>query len=355
LLVLVGCQNKEIKYDNELYKINLYGKIKSYEEAVFGVINDSVDNAIHKRVFRSKYKISFDSTGKEIEHIVFKENGNIRHSRLKEYNNKGSLLSTTVFDSLGEMNWRSEMSYDDRYNIVEKNNFNKNRDSYSKESFKYNRNNDLVKRVVVERDDEVYIESLVYNENKNLIEQNFFNKNREGDFYLEIQNLFRYDSVGNKIERRMFKDEYKKGLVISYFEKFDSIGNIVESISYNSDGSVFRRITNEYDLNNCLIQTLRYTKGDLKEKRVYVCDKGCNKIEESIFWKKKKVVLKKYNYDENGNMINLHTKNVSSEIPRIYNLRYEFDYDKNKSWIKRSEFQNEILTSVTERKIEYFK
>jgi len=355
ILFLISCNQNTIHYENDLYKIKLFGEVKSYDYSEFGIDSDSIKNINKRKLFRSNYRVSFDSKGNQVEHKVFKEDGNTIHSRRREYDKKGNLISTAVYDSLGTMNWRSELKYDNHSNLIERNNFNANRELYSKEIFKYNRNNDLVERVVIDRGDETYKELLIYDNEGNRIEQNFFNKNSEGVFYLEIQNLFKFDSAGNKTERVLLKmNEFKQALVISYLEKFDLDGNIIEHISYSEDGSEFRRTTHEYDADNNLVEKVRYFNGELKEKKKYLFDIVGNKIEENIFWNKKRVVLNKFEYDENGNLVNLQSQKIYGDLTRNNNRSYEFEYDENGSWVKRNEFQNGILISITERKVEYF-
>lgn len=61
-----------------------------------------------------------------------------------------------------------------------------------------------------------------------------------------------------------------------------------------------------------------------------------------------------FKYDEKGNKVEETFSGTFSNEPIKVNFTYKYEYDKTGNWIKRINYQDGVLGSITEREIEYY-
>ncbi|MDP2335165.1 MAG: hypothetical protein Q8N05_01710 [Bacteroidota bacterium] len=168
------------------------------------------------------------------------------------------------------------------------------------------------------------------------------------------QFIYKFDRKGMRIYNKA-SDDARWKLV------YDDMHNLIELNSYNEDGSLDYKSIHEYDeMGNQIEGNIYRSDGSLIAKQTYKFDKKGYKIEEtyvnfSIYktpgagsgWKYT------YKYDEKGNMIEKIWYYSSGNIGSITTYKYD-EYDKTGNWIKKAEFKDGKLESVTERVFEYY-
>tara|TARA_B100001175_G_C19123500_1_gene455489 strand:- start:122 stop:610 length:489 start_codon:yes stop_codon:yes gene_type:complete len=161
--------------------------------------------------------------------------------------------------------------------------------------------------------------------------------------------------------------------------KYDSRGNKIELVEYNSDSSIHVLISWKYDLfNNLIMRDVNYLNGIKDDSTIYKYDFNGNQIEYAIYELGNSVSstkhelkydslnnkieyahyeygekLFKIKYDSNGNVTE------ENNFPLKGNkFGYKYNYDSKLNWVRKIRYSYENnskkLKSITERKIEYY-
>ena len=135
---------------------------------------------------------------------------------------------------------------------------------------------------------------------------------------------------------------------------YDEMHNLIELNSYNEDGSLYSKSIHKYDeMGNQIEGNIYRSDGSLIGKQTYKYDEKGNKIEATDSFISMYDWKYTYKYDNKDNMIEkiwyCSTGNICSSMTYKYN-----EYDKTSNWIKKVEFKDGNLESVTERIIEYY-
>ena len=190
-----------------------------------------------------------------------------------------------------------------------------------------------------------------FNSYGNIIKKEDFKANGQ----LQYRSTYEFNDKGNYIMRNFYAEEFgdrkisfeNRSVIIS-----DDRGNEI-TFSFRPDGSISNRDSSIYDDNGNLIKKINYGPNvRLNRYYLYKYDNEGNQIEENYF--DKEGILynhSTYKYDEKGNVI-WGFYEISAKDSRIIIYKYEFDEKDN--WIKKEGFEDEIPTSILERKIEYY-
>ena len=221
----------------------------------------------------------------------------------------------------------------------------------------------------------VYVET--FNTAGNQIQEKHYNS---ADGSPTGKTIFKYNSQGLKTEKRPYNE---KGSPYNYYIYSYNDNNLVKTSKYKDrkSGEVLYKLTFEYNGIGNLIntrQTLPRTKNGYVEKYKY--DKSGNKIEYNYGSKGILIWITKYKYDDENRK--LEDFNVDSNTRKMtgktgykydnfdniiertkYNSDsfikertvFEYEYDKNNNWIKKTSFINETVKEIIEREIEYYK
>jgi hypothetical protein len=140
----------------------------------------------------------------------------------------------------------------------------------------------------------------------------------------EVRTNIEYGSNG-EIHTYERKTEYK----------YDSKGNRIKSISYDSDGDTSR--TDKYDNKGNVIERIYYDfDGSMKYKNEQKYDNKGNVIEYINYDSDGDIINKdEVKYDSKGNM-EIISYNYSDES--IYSHRREYEYDSNGNITKRTDY-----------------
>lgn len=167
--------------------------------------------------------------------------------------------------------------------------------------------------------------------------KNVTDYNAEGAVARTQENTF--DQQGNLIELLS-----KMGEMIMKREtyKYDKAGNLVEKITYTGDGAINKKVTNEYDEKNQLIESSEYATSfdelvlNKKQKNEY--DKDGNKVKEITLGPNDEVWGSgEWKYDTNGNETEWSNLTDTGEIK----IRQTFHYDENNSLSARKSFDKD--------------
>ncbi len=351
LLSVIGCKKKNLPIENDVSRMRLNGKVKSMERVIY-IEYHNRNNKVKKYSRKGSYL--FDSKGRKVEHLILEYDGRFKSKTVREYDNSGNIQNVIMYDSIGDIYLKMIRNYDINGFLIERKSYNSKGDIFSKENLENNVYGDLVKRIDFDKGIENYKEVLSYDKNRNKIERKVYLKDSNGEFYLEIRSLYKYDNEGNLVEKSDF--EFEEVLQLRNTRKYDSRGNLSENIHYKSDGSLSRRVVNKFDIRNNKIERLEYDSDDIIEsKNQYKFDVSGNEIEDKDFDSDGTLYsIKNRRYDENGNIIESVFKTPNNDKIRKHDYSWEYEYDEYKNWIKRVQYINEEPFETRERKFEYY-
>jgi len=219
---------------------------------------------------------------------------------------------------------------------------------------------------------------MIYNEKGNKIEENRLNS----DGSLSENYISKYDENGNKIEENYYdadensswKDIYtydeKGNKIAEYTYDSDSILVSNNTYKYNKNGKIKREFhywegrlstesTFKYNENGKIERISYYVEGNLQIKWTYKYDEKGILIEEIMDDSSRKLFYKIfYRYDEKGNLIEEIIYDSPRKFLKKYTYKekntYQYEYDEQKNWTKKIEFQNDIPKTFTEREYQYY-
>jgi hypothetical protein len=136
---------------------------------------------------------------------------------------------------------------------------------------------------------------------------------------------FRFDKSGNLIEESLKKESS----TIKTVHRYNSRNNRIETVIYKADGAVERKISNVYDENGLLLESVgKLDDGRMFMRDSYLYDARGNVIEFRNNLKKITAA-----YDKKGNVLSVikYQRYFKSHDSIQYNVqeRYAFDYDPN--------------------------
>jgi len=331
---------------NDWTREKLKGEVKTLREITYSPVNKKrifkrlktkIDGESYKKVFSKEgnktEEITYNYEGSLDFYVIYKYDENQNIIEFCEYSSDSSLKNKWIrkYDSnqnLIESNkngsFKQTYKYDDKGNRIERifleNNSLATRFSY-RETYRYDDKGNKTERYRYSLDDSIILkETYKYDEKRNMIEWNYY---RSSEDSLTDRKTYKYDDNGNQIEYNytsFLDSSFNKREVTKYDEK----GNIIENITYNRDGNLVS--TSVFIYNN---------KGNLIETKLYSSNGGLDQ-------------RKTYHYDKVGNLVSWIS------FDGFDKRKCEYKFDKKGNWIKKIEFENGKLLSITEREIEYY-
>ena len=137
--------------------------------------------------------------------------------------------------------------------------------------------------------------------------------------------------------------------------KFDGKGNIIESFIYNSSGNPTSNYTYKYDDNANQTEICRFKDGALETRFTYEYDKKGNWVKTLYFDMKYPHLsfIEVKIYDERGNLLSSSSHDDQNRLQ--WKHSYEYEYDSNGNWIKRTEFDTDDKPRyIVIRQFKYF-
>ena len=136
----------------------------------------------------------------------------------------------------------------------------------------------------------------------------------------------RYDKSKQLIETKIFTKNKLSSQTLIQISKNNEKN--IEEIYYNASGEIEEKINSKFDKTGNLIKKIRLDRNGIEMANV------------------------KFQYDGGGNAIKETHYYPNGDIE--YEISSRFELDKNGNWIKKTDFVNELIDSIVERKFEYY-
>lgn len=188
----------------------------------------------------------------------------------------------------------------------------------------------------------------VYNDDGLIVKENCFNS--EGKIIRAV--ILKYNEAGEEVERSTYDENgnLDRKEVTNYNEN----GKIAEKKTYKSDGSLESRFTCDYNQKGDMTFKYYNEDGELTLENNYIYDENGNTVQENsastgayLNYTSKQLI----SYDDFGEVIK-RTSYVNGDLKS--ETTYEFEFDQNKNWVKKTEFENRIPQEIIEREIQYY-
>jgi hypothetical protein len=299
-LTLISCTNKI--EENDWTKDNLKGKVKSYTEFSYKAVErfSDIEKVNRERENSWEYDIQkkYDQKGNMIEKNELDSDGSLLKKEIFKYNDELKMIESNVFYSDGSLKEKIAYKYDEKSNKVQMSSYDSDGSLIMKHTYMYDKKGNM-------SEDNIYYEGrllrkhiYIYDEKGNMIEENDINSFKSELDPTSSKHTYKYDNYGNIIERRHY-NLIDNRLLSNTVNRYDKNNKVIEFKYFISDGKLSTNITYKYDEKGNLTEEYNYWYGSLDYKYIYL-------------------------YDENGN------------------------------WIKRIKFKNEIPTYILEREYEYY-
>ena len=271
-------------FGQELKHYNLKGKVKSFHQIDYDVVNSFGELKKGKKIVSNDFNtlpqcdnlVTFNINGKETGNIHFKTTGDVLRKLISKRDIKGNVIEEIDLDK----------------------------------SVKYK-----------------------YNEKGQIIEKTTYNS---GGTIIPIK--FKYDDSGNWIG-------YNQNGSIDSKEIFNN-GNKIEKIDYDSDGNI--TYYEKYDENGKIIESDQPPNTNFYSRKY---DNTGHEIQH--IWKMDGVDLRvTTEYDINGNEIEIQYLNNIRNFTSIDTYKYKLDTHGN--WVRMILYEDGKPTTWTERTIEYY-
>ena len=256
------------------------------------------DDLIYDPSLRNIYdeKYNYDSIGRLIEENKY-VNDIIKSKILYAYNDNGKPIETNSYGSTGVLQSKILYSYNDIGKLIEKNSYGSDGSIRSKENY-------------------------IYNNDGYIIEE----KRNEDGYLVKRDYLEQYDKNDNRIIFGNFTSE--GNFKWKWFTQYDRRGKKIESNKFENNCKDPQFKGSETDLYEAVKKTIKYNQNE-------------DVIEEKMY--------STYIYGEKT------IDNCTKPPKTLYkNERWEYRYDKNKNWITKIYFSDDLVYRIDERKIEYY-
>jgi len=316
-------QSANKKNLTDLEKMGIKGNVKSLRKTTYKAIDNLGEI---KKQMSNDTSFTFDRKGNKIlEQWYYEFKGEIKPDSKKishKYDTAGNPIEWTISTTEGKILTKVINKYGNRGNIIEKT---------------------------------IYDNDALYNEA--VVRKKFF---------------FKYDDKGNQIEGNCYDKDGNS--IEKTTSKYDQNGNEIEFCSsglklickyennkkvevkkYNND-LLNQTVTYEYDdKGNTIEESAVASNGDLIHKLIYKYDNNNNQIEGAMyqqgFFQIDFVGKFTSKYDERNNLIEKAVYNKDDTVKDKLTRKYEYDAKNN--WTKMTEYKNQIIQAIVERKFEY--
>ncbi len=255
----------------------------------------------------------FDKNNNVIKEITYLPTGEIEHNTTSEYDYKNNIIVNCIFDENNELLQRHEYERDAEGKITVEKCFYAESDEPDFTYYKYDQNNNLVEKVNMDSDNDIYSRHLFAYENNLLVKSTLYNDSNQ----LEHEKNMQYNNQGQLILE--LDNDYIDNIKRTFKYEYDEFGNRSKILIYNK--------------NNQLISKSLYT---FNEQRLTT-----ELIEEDINGE----FTTKFNYNEQKLMISQEKFDADDDLI----LRFEYIYEGN-NLIKTKTFvrDNDLLEMESE-------
>ncbi|WP_297868488.1 hypothetical protein [uncultured Flavobacterium sp.] len=182
----------------------------------------------------------------------------------------------------------------------------------------------------------------LYNTDNKVVETSYLNL----DGSLIQKSIFEYDSKGNNIEYNIYN--YEGDLIIKWEFKYDYNNRIIEELRHDSDG-IYKGI---YSYESKEKKVIKKYQNDLFFNQVeYNFDKNGNEIEIKTYNSNYELISKTTKkYDSNNNLIEEINLNGNELFKYTYNYSA---FNKFNQWTVKTIYINNKIEKTIIRKLEY--
>ena len=284
--------------DKDLVKWELKDKVKQLEEKVYQFIYNvdliDLDNPDFERDFilQNTEHVSFNENGMIKKHDSYRPT-DLEYRTLQSFSDQGKVETGIIYNKEGLVDYFIEMSYDSNANLIKNVTFNYDRSAYLTKTISYNELQQKVEQV---------------------------------DYRYQIKmwtRIFQYDRKG-RVEIETFESEQNPSRRVY---AYNSNGKLSSIIYHEPDGAVIKEELYEYKKSNL---TQKTTIDPIKKARTIIRYNAEGFISEDERW-----VM------ENG-------------VESLKTMSVKYRYDAHDNWIRRDSYNEERLTQIHLRNIEYY-
>lgn len=162
--------------------------------------------------------------------------------------------------------------------------------------------------------------------------------------------VYEYDLSGKRTEQNQFTPE---GLLVrKIVYTYDDAGRLTEDNSYDSLGNHEKRYTYIYDAKGLLVEDRSHSNsGQLLKKHVYYYDEEGSKTSCEIYDSTESLVETiEYSFSSiNENMVWIEERYYDSDGNIFQTIDFDFEYDEHGRWTVKKVYINEDVVEIIER------
>lgn len=352
---LMYSQNTAESYD-------LYGKVKSVEHISQNV--SLVNGQLSRSGDTEKYQMNFNPAGFLNNYARFNKEGKLIWRESIEYSTSNKKTLYAKYESKELVNKVFVFKYDKNDNLIQKTIFASNEffdqngkvvkskliDDYfdTRYNYKYDSVNQLIEERVFNTKGEVSSAySHIYDKEGNCTETIL-----RSDGFVVLRYVYGYDEKGNRrtVVEYGKDDEILKKKAYHY----DAAGRKTKEYIYRKNGAFIRKILYTYDANGNLIKYLdAHPNGQIIKKYTYKVDAKGNVIEKCSFDTNGRIEFKEtYKYDGQKNQTQFY-KFKSDGVP-LFKKTAQYKTDTRGNWTQRIGYKNGKPVYITSRVVQYY-
>ena len=190
----------------------------------------------------------------------------------------------------------------------------------------------------------------VFDRKNNMVERyDYTYSDSDSTLYLKYINQF--DAKGNLVESARFNAN--DSIIARYIYKYDKRANVIETLIMKSSDSLSLRVISVYDENNNLIEVKQFNGGILNEISTSKYDNKRNQIEKNVYGIDENLKSRTtYSYNEKNDITDVYLYNSNGRLEKKSTFEYKYDFKDN--WVEKTDYINEKVVKITERKLEYY-
>ncbi len=316
------------KTSNELWYYDINGNGHQVEDTYFNdkgkehqkisyKYNDKwelIERVSSSGSYFSRDIFKYDETGKETEKTSYSDN--TFESRIcTHYDSKGNILEVVEYDSNGIAVAGNIYEYDSSGRLIM---FNDNIELGNYEMYRYDENGLKTEMILYYSKPYKFLEKRIdkYNKAGKVVERIYYKP--EGT--ISGREVFKYDEKGKEIERIEYRGD--GAVICKHTAKYDEKGNLAEKENCRSDTNCLKiTYSNKYNKSGILVERIRHNSNGSIENIEKYDDNG-----NLVYEFDGSQATKKYRYDEYGNILSI---TFYSHVIEFYKDQYQY-YENGK-------------------------
>ena len=340
---LVACNVGQTTLQNDWNHAELRQKVKLVQTLTTTYWGDQIQK---NRSDWDTY-VLYNEMGNIIEKKGWALNGNLSYRQERLYDVEGRLVTQTTYTGRKKREERQTFRYDEWGNCIEHKNVSDRKQEITQ--MVYDESGNLLESTYDRNGHPVHRQVSVFNDKGQLLTyQDYHN-----DGTLNYESQYSYTNADKTVDIKtvnaeqeelsrlqLKKDEQSNTIERSSFHAGDSLPYKRKQYAYNKKG--LETSYKAYVLEQLTVD--RTTAYDRKGRVIALKEyKGANQLKEHYTM----------HYDAKGNLIKKIVYDKAGEATQT--LTWEYQYDKERNWIQKKAYEEEILQTITTRNIEYYR